>query len=105
MTTPVKLAPRVLTAYDIEDGVTADTAELPEPFASRLTEVYEAMDCYGGCWACGDSVGWVLHEDDDNPNNSGVRWHLLSLVREGDGPVSVQCETCAPLGQDTPYPR
>lgn len=99
------LRPMTFTMYAIEDGLTAQEADLPEPFASRLNEINDAVDCYGGCWVCGDGIGWVLHEDDDNPNNSGVRWHAVYLVREGDGPVSPECEVCAPQSPGMPYPR
>ena len=99
------LKPCTFTTYALEDGREAEEAALPEPFAARLAEILDAVDCYGGCWNCGDAVGWCLHEDDDNPNNSGVRWHIVYLVRECDEPVSAVCEACSPVAPSEPYPR
>lgn len=98
--------PVTITYYALEDGREAAEAQLPEPYATRLAEILEAVDCYGGCWNCGDAIGLVLNDDDDlSYGLRGVYWRAAYLVREGDGPVAAVCESCSPLAPTKPYPR
>lgn len=57
-------------------ALTVDAMHLPEPF-------------------CTQPVGWVLHEDDDNPHAGGLRWAWTTLV-ETEGGVLAVCEECSP---------
>lgn len=41
-------------------------------------------------------IGWNLHEDDDEPHRSGIRWVAVALVATEEG-VTAVCEDCHPV--------
>lgn len=87
----------VIRVHGIENP--HDAVQLPDEFYAEFDRIDTAVDCYGGCWSCGEPIGWVLHDDDDNPRK-GVIWHAVWLASEDDGPVAALCEDCAP---DVPH--
>jgi hypothetical protein len=55
----------------------------------------QANGCTVPPWNRAASVGYVLHEDDDNPARSGWSWRWLTLIQRDDR-VIVVCENCTP---------
>lgn len=85
-----------------EQCLISEYEDLPEPYAAALRTVCDAVDnCR--CWDCQTGTGYVLHEDDDEPHLSGVRWHPVWLIREGEHPVAVLCEDCVPQVPEQPW--
>lgn len=41
-------------------------------------------------------IGWLLHEDDDEPHRSGIVWRAVALVATDEG-VTAVCEDCHPV--------
>jgi hypothetical protein len=91
-------------------GMVADPTKFPSPaWAVALDRVMEDADsamCDLACLTddvtgtlCSNPVGWVLHEDDDNPARSGLSWRTVVLVHTSDG-IAAVCEDDAP---DTLY--
>lgn len=82
-------------SVDGEPVLRAYYAELPEMWVAALDGLLKHLDG-SRCWSCGDAVGFVLHSDDR------LYWQITSLAQEGDGPVAVLCEDCAPSVPDAP---
>lgn len=78
------------------DSWIEEFSELPQAFEDVLTVIVEQQDC-ARCSSCENAIGYVLWEDDDYPERSGLSWEMTYLVRVDDGPVAVVCENCAPL--------
>lgn len=79
-------------------GYTADPGTFQPPyaaeFAARLDRVMADADS-ATCDMpdCSHPIGWVLHEDDDEPWRSGLSWRWTTLVATGEGrPVLAVCE-------------
>lgn len=80
------------------DGLAEEFRSALERFCSEPVEA---------CWRCGTPVG-LVGEPLPAPGLSaapGPRWEFVALVsRAGEGPVSVQCEACAPDVAPEPWP-
>ena len=84
-------------------GMTADPDKFPSPAWAEALDLVMAdvdgADCdlskLDGPALCHNHVGWVLHEDDEEPWRSGVTWRRTTLVESDEGIVAV-CEDCAP---------
>lgn len=92
----IKLSPLNNMAADpLEESWLPEFADLPEVYVAALDAIVRNADNVE-CDSCGNGVGYVLHEDDDNPARSGCRWHSVWLAREDNGPVVALCEDCSP---------
>lgn len=69
--------------------------DLPFWFTDKLWHMADHLD-NSLCSGCRTGVGYVLHEDDDNPARSGVRWVVTYLARQDGGTVKPLCEECGP---------
>lgn len=94
---------------DVESMV-ADPQHFPSAAWSmaldRVMENADAMMCdladlcdEASGQMCSNSIGWVLHEDDDEPHRSGTVWRSVTLVHTSEG-IAAVCEDDAP---DTLY--
>jgi hypothetical protein len=70
-------------------------AELSQPFRDAAARVVVAEEGETHCQDCGDPIGWLLFEDDERPQQSGMRWLLVCVVATGATAVLV-CEDCSP---------
>jgi hypothetical protein len=84
-----------LAPLESEDRYIPEYYCLPYVWAAALDEVVDAVDS-ATCSNCNEGLGYLLHEDDDEPRRSGVRWHAVWLAREDGGQVQMLCEDCAP---------
>lgn len=80
----IEVAPQV-QAYRGADAEpswewTTDAAALPARWLAALDDLCAAVDT-SECAGCGCAVGWVLHEDDERPHSSGLRWHAAGLAQ------------------------
>jgi hypothetical protein len=75
---------------------------LPGPVFAALVDLTTNVDNVR-CWNCGDPTGFVLTEAWHG--GDGVTWRPTGLAREGDGPVAVLCEQCAPYVPTEPITR
>lgn len=85
--------PRSIEFFGVEDAPVLDEglfSDLPLPYATALREVSDQPDHYR-CWVCANPVGFVFFD------RGGLRWVPVWLAREGEGPVAVMCEDCAPM--------
>ena len=87
----------------VNDAVMTDEyMGLPQSWIDALWDVVEANMDNLSCARCeSGGIGFCLHEDDENPNNSGVMWHELVLAREDDdGKIVALCMNCHPSIND-----
>lgn len=69
---------------------------LPEIFDAALGDIVTHQDSRQ-CGNCKDGVGYVLFDDDDYPERSGLKWKSVWLIRELGGLVGLLCEECSPI--------
>jgi hypothetical protein len=80
-----------------------DVSDVPSPFRAAAQAVVDEPDS-AVCECCGKAaIGYVLHEDDDEPHRSGLRWRTPWLTIGPSGAVAAVCEDCAPY--DAPAPE
>jgi hypothetical protein len=87
----VEIAP-----LDYEECFILEYTNIPKAFKDALITICNNLD-NSDCGACTNSVGYVLVEDDDYPECSGLRWKPLWLTRVDNSPIGVLCEDCAPI--------
>ena len=77
----------------------ADPSKFPEDpkWAEALNRVLSRPD-EATCEVpdCDAPIGWVLHEDDEEPWRSGITWRWVSLVDAGRYGVAAVCEDDCP---------
>ena len=84
-------------AYDGDMRIEHDVARHLTPAESALLASMDEPDAHTcAVPGCEQPVGYVLHEDDDNPARSGLAWHWTTLVLVPGNDVRAVCEECSP---------
>ena len=87
--------------------VKSEYAILPDAFVAAIKWLIDNPDDGGRCAACYlvGRIGYILHDDDDDPSGNGLRWSHTVLVQSAPlGPVVAICEDCSPGGIDFDRP-
>lgn len=88
------------------ESMTADPQYFPSTAWSmaldRVMENADAMMCdlmylndEATGQVCANAIGWVLHDDDDDPRGNGLEWRMVVLVHTAEG-IATVCEDCHP---------